>query len=400
MKNRIMWAAAFCLVTATGIHAQGRLGKLVEKGLNSVAGPTSGTNAGHSNGDLKKANEDSLSTFLDEKAKSITKDKYGFSGIYYSNMIIGLNSDDQSKVYLAKKFLVEFDDATKSITVKSRYAYEANDREKYVAPAAFMINRDGYDFFAINQKTTGGKQYFETYNHVTNQSYNYVDFMAKQDLQGNYVQGDMYANTFSNKCLQYAPGILVIFKPATILDYKDPKYVEENQFNSIVILYQADKKDVAAKITAKEIYEWFKKVLPEREALMKKQNADSNQMPKKVAAAQAPSQQEMMNAVKKRMADYGWKETLQYCYTTSEWLPRYEEVGRDALRTLTGRTIAIVAVFKKTDGSCAIMHMTLEQLNSYGTPGNLKENYVTPPTDYANSGLEDISCEKSGTYKP
>lgn len=400
MKKRILLVTSLCLITAAGVNAQGRLGKLVEKGLNKAVGPSEGANAGHSNGDIKKAMEDSTSTFLDEKAASIKKDSYGFSGIYYSNTIIGLNSDDQSNVFLAKKFLIEFDDVKKSITVKSRYAYEANDRAKYVAPAGFMINRDGYDMFAINQKTSFGKQFFESYNHVTNNSYNYVDYMAKQDLQGNYIKGDMYANTFSNYALQYAPGILVIFKAATLLDTKDPKYVEENQNNSIVILYQADKKDIAAKITAKEIYEIYQKLRPEREALMKQQSSDKNVLPKKVAAAQAPSQQEMMNAVKKRMADYGWNETLQYCYTTSEWLPRYENVGRDALRTLTGRTIAIVAVFKKADGTCALMNMTLEQLNNYGVPGNLKENYDTPPTDYANGGLEGIACEKAGTYKP
>lgn len=399
MKRVVLSAMLVGCCFGTTVMAQGKLSKLKEKAMGAVAG-TGGANSYYTNADIKQAAEDSSNTFLDEKAKSVAKDQYGFSGIYFANCIIGLNSDDQSKVYPVKKLLVEFNDKEKSISLKSRYAYESSDRSKFVAPAAFMINRDGYDMFSINKKTSAGKQFFESYNHVTNNSYNYLDFSVKQDLQGNYVQGDPFAATFANYAMQYAPGILVVFKGSGSMGLNSPTYLDENQLHSVVVLYQADKKDVASKITAREIFEWYQKMTPERSKLMDQQSSDSNVLPKKVAAAQAPSQQDMVNAVKKRMKDYGWKETLVYCYTTSEWLPRYELVGRDALNTLTGRTIAIVAVFKKTDGSCAFMNMTLEQLNNYGTPGNLKENYVTPPSDYANSGLEGISCDKSTTYKP
>ncbi|QYS92372.1 hypothetical protein JJC04_07850 [Flavobacterium covae] len=61
--------------------------------------------------------------------------------------------------------------------------------------------------------------------------------------------------------------------------------------------------------------------------------------------------------------------------------------------------MSIVAVFKKTDGTCAFMSMQIEQQNSFSKAGDLKENYLTPPTDYANSGMDPISCDKANMYK-
>ena len=36
--------------------------------------------------------------------------------------------------------------------------------------------------------------------------------------------------------------------------------------------------------------------------------------------------------------------------------------------------------------------MQIEQQNSYSLLGSLAENYITPPTDYANSGMDDRLC--------
>lgn len=396
MKRKMCLVLLLGITAGSGAMAQGRLGK---KLLDKASGTSSPSGTTYSSGDLKKAAADSTDALLDGKAKELKADPYGFNGIYYANTLIGLVSDDQSNVFIGKKFLVEFNDKQKSISLKSRYAYEANDRAKFVPAATFIINRDGQDYFSIHQKTASKKQYFESFDHVANGNYQYLDFMGKTDLQGNAVKGDPYANSFKQHALQYAPGILVIFESGTAYQYKDPEYIKQNQFRSLVVLYKAEKQAEALKITTMEMHEFLKTFLVERNKLADQASSDNNTLPKKVAAAQAPSQKDMMDAVKKRAADYGWKETLVYCYTTSEWLPRFEPVGRDLLNTLTGRTIAIVAVFKKADGSCAFMNMTLEQLNSYGTPGNLKENYTTPVRDYANSGLEGISCDKSMTYK-
>ena len=130
--------------------------------------------------------------------------------------------------------------------------------------------------------------------------------------------------------------------------------------------------------------------------------AAGTDLPKKITPAKAPSQQAMMNAVKKRVADYGWKETPIYCYPVSEWAPQYQDLRNNQgnyVKTLTSRIMAIVAVFKKPDGTCGFMNMQIEQLNSYSAPGSLNENYVTPPTDYANSGMDPIDCAKANANK-
>ena len=102
------------------------------------------------------------------------------------------------------------------------------------------------------------------------------------------------------------------------------------------------------------------------------------------------------------MADYGWKETPIYCYPVSEWAPQYQDLRNNQgnyVKTLTSRLMAIVAVFKKPDGTCGFMNMQIEQQNSYSAPGSLNENYVTPPTDYANSGMDPIDCAKANANK-
>ena len=130
--------------------------------------------------------------------------------------------------------------------------------------------------------------------------------------------------------------------------------------------------------------------------------AAGTDLPKKITPAKAPSQQAMMAAVKKRVADYGWKETPIYCYPTSEWAPQYQDLRNNHgiyVKTLTSRIMAIVAVFKKPDGTCGFMNMQIEQQNSYSAPGSLAENYITPPTDYANSGMDPIDCAKANANK-
>lgn len=88
----------------------------------------------------------------------------------------------------------------------------------------------------------------------------------------------------------------------------------------------------------------------------------------------------------------------------SEWAPQhamiYDSTKRDSFETLTSRIMAIVAVFKKPDGSCGFMNMQIEQKNTYKFPGDKAENYTTPPYDYANSGMDPIDCAKANMYKP
>ena len=128
------------------------------------------------------------------------------------------------------------------------------------------------------------------------------------------------------------------------------------------------------------------------------------ELPKKIIPAHAPSQQEMMNTVKKRVADYSWKETPIYCYPISEWAPQYSSIldrnKGEYFETLTSRIMAIIVIFKKADGSCGFMNMQIEQKNGYKFPGDKAENYISPPTDYANSGMDPIDCAKANMYKP
>ena len=44
--------------------------------------------------------------------------------------------------------------------------------------------------------------------------------------------------------------------------------------------------------------------------------------------------------------------------------------------------------------------MQIEQKNGYKFPGDKAENYISLPTDYANSGMDPIDCAKANMYKP
>ena len=47
------------------------------------------------------------------------------------------------------------------------------------------------------------------------------------------------------------------------------------------------------------------------------------------------------------------------------------------------------------------IYKTLQfQKNTYKFPGDKAENYISPPTDYANSGMDPIDCAKANMYKP
>ena len=88
------------------------------------------------------------------------------------------------------------------------------------------------------------------------------------------------------------------------------------------------------------------------------------ELPKKIIPAQAPSKQEMMNAVKNVWLITVGKKLQFIVIPVSEWAPQYSSIldrnKGEYFETLTSRIMAIV-IFKKADGSCGFMNMQIEQ---------------------------------------
>ena len=75
-------------------------------------------------------------------------------------------------------------------------------------------------------------------------------------------------------------------------------------------------------------------------------------------------------------------------------ISRFKEQSGNLCKTLLLEIMAIVAVFKKPDGSCGFMNMQIEQQKFLFCTRKFSRK-LFPPTDYANSGMDPIDCKKA-----
>ena len=380
------------LLTCFTLQANAQFGKLLTK----VAEKTLGTPEGDAKKaitpdkkDLKALEEDAADPFLEKQ--NFKKD--GPSGIYYASVPLGIKNITNGKVLALKKVYLEFDDANFKVNLYSRYHFQKNSEGNPIIDARYTtwissgVNAKYKAMLLQQMKSKGILHYRDCYMP----DIAYVQYLDKDPAKG-VKKGEVKG------LLQLEPGLFYAADEPYAASGSNPYGHNLFDGQQYLFFYKAGMEDKIKNYTPAKIAQIFKDMNKKKDEAY----AAGTDLPKKITPAKAPSQQAMMNAVKKRVADYGWKETPIYCYPVSEWAPQYQDLINSQgnyVKTLTSRLMAIVAVFKKPDGSCGFMNMQIEQLNSYSAPGSLNENYVTPPTDYANSGMDSIDCAKANANK-
>ena len=380
------------LMSCFTLQANAQFGKLLTK----VAEKTLGTPEGDAKKaitpdkkDLKALEEDAADPFLEKQNFK----KEGPSGIYYASVPLGIKNITNGKVLALKKVYLEFDDANFKVNLYSRYHFQKSSEGNPIIDAQYTTWVSSgvtlkYKAMLLQQmKSKGILHYRECYMP----DIAYVQYQDKDPAKG-VKKGEVKG------LLQLEPGLFYAADEPYAASGSDPYGNNLFDGQQYLFLYKEGMQDKIKNYPPAKIAQIFKDMNKKKDEAY----AAGTDLPKKITPAKAPSQQAMMNAVKKRVADYGWKETPIYCYPVSEWAPQYQDLRNSQgnyVKTLTSRLMAIVAVFKKPDGTCGFMNMQIEQLNSYSAPGSLNENYVTPPTDYANSGMDPIDCAKANANK-
>ena len=380
------------LMSCFTLQANAQFGKLLTK----VAEKTLGTPEGDAKKaitpdkkDLKALEEDAADPFLEKQNFK----KEGPSGIYYASVPLGIKNITNGKVLALKKVYLEFDDANFKVNLYSRYHFQKSSEGNPIIDAQYTTWVSSgvtlkYKAMLLQQmKSKGILHYRECYMP----DIAYVQYQDKDPAKG-VKKGEVKG------LLQLEPGLFYAADEPYAASGSDPYGHNLFDGQQYLFFYKEGMQDKIKNYPPAKIAQIFKDMNKKKDEAY----AAGTDLPKKITPAKAPSQQAMMNAVKKRVADYGWKETPIYCYPVSEWAPQYQDLRNSQgnyVKTLTSRLMAIVAVFKKPDGTCGFMNMQIEQLNSYSAPGSLNENYVTPPTDYANSGMDSIDCAKANANK-
>ena len=380
------------LMSCFTLQANAQFGKLLTK----VAEKTLGTPEGDAKKaitpdkkDLKALEEDAADPFLEKQNFK----KEGPSGIYYASVPLGIKNITNGKVLALKKVYLEFDDANFKVNLYSRYHFQKSSEGNPIIDAQYTTWVSSgvtlkYKAMLLQQmKSKGILHYRDCYMP----DIAYVQYQDKDPAKG-VKKGEVKG------LLQLEPGLFYAADEPYAASGGNPYGHNLFDGQQYLFFYKEGMQDKIKNYPPAKIAQIFKDMNKKKDEAY----AAGTDLPKKITPAKAPSQLAMMNAVKKRVADYGWKETPIYCYPVSEWAPQYQDLRNSQgnyVKTLTSRLMAIVAVFKKPDGTCGFMNMQIEQLNSYSAPGSLNENYVTPPTDYANSGMDPIDCAKANKYK-
>jgi hypothetical protein len=387
MKQNYWKVAALVAVHTIFINtAQAQLGqklnKMAEKALGSPESDAKKAITPDKK-DLKALEEDANDPFLE--SQNFKKD--GPSGIYYVSVPMGIKSAVEDKILAVKKVYLEFDDANFKVNMLTRYHFQKKNGTpavdaQYTSWISSGISEKAKALLLQQMRSKGIVHYRECYMpdvaFVQYQSKNPADGVKKGEVKG---------------LLQLEPGLFYASDEPYAASGSNPYGHNLFDGQQYLFFYKAGMEDKIKNYPPAKIAQIFKEMDKKKEEAY----TAGNELPKKLTPAKAPSQKEMMDAVKKRARDYSWKEVVQYCYPTGEWVPQYKNLGPKLEKTLTSRIMPIIAVFKKADGSCGFMNLQIEQLNTY-TIGSLSENYTTPPVDYANSGMDSIDCNKAFIY--
>lgn len=235
-------------------YAQGFLDKIKEGAGNSLGVSLVGA-AKVSAKDQKKADEDAANPLLD--GKSITKDKYGLSGVYYSSEVMFVQTKGGKKIPV-KKMLFQYDDNSTYLSANTQYAY-ANDETK-VEP--MIWGRDSYPKEFVLKVTQAFKQPSYYDRKGNSDLYEYIG-TTEQYVDGEYKASKPALMTLKDADLTLIePGILLCgqnpYKMLVNRVEKDQAYWDRAKFYKLFVFYTADKKEKALAFTQDKLHQLAK----------------------------------------------------------------------------------------------------------------------------------------------
>jgi hypothetical protein len=398
MNSKLILLATVITV-ATSTNAQNFGGKVGEKMNAKIQGT-----AGPSKKQLEEAAADSSSTFLD--SKEVLKDARGISGIYYSASVISAHTKGDNpmtnKPYekIVKKFLVNYDETNFTISLNTQYAYETSNNTKWVKAATWTSVTSPKKLGPEISIKAGGL--YLSHKDYDNRKYQYAKgYGVKEDLQGNYVQGDAKIGNFNNaEILEIEPGILLIGDLGIGKDGGSSSLEIKKKYEEVIVLYKADKADVAAKYTREYAWDKINEFWKKYKVASDEIEASSTELAKPIAGKikDEPSNADLRKAVEDRMTQYKWGETLEYVYIVTEWKNEYKKIGVNQLNTLVSRSLQVQVVTKKGD-KCRATMMIISQEN-ISTTGSVQENFGGQPIKASGNGpTNDIDCKRAYEHK-
>lgn len=398
MKSRLFLVAA-ALAFASSASAQKLGGKMGEK-LNAKLQGTDGP----SKKELEEAANDSSNTFLD--SKEVLKDSRGLSGIYYSTTPISAGTmgnnpmTNKPNVKQIKKFLVNYDETNYVITLNTQYSYETSNETKWVKAATWGSGSSPQKI-NVDISTMAGGLWLNNKDYDNRKFAYFMGYQVSKDLQGNYIKGDAINSNFNDAdILEIEPGIILIGKLSVGKDGTENSVELNKKYKEVLVLYKADKADVAAKYTREYAWDKIDAYWKKFDSSLKQREANTTELAKPFTnkVKDEPSNADLRKAVEARMTQYKWGETLEYVYIISDWKPEYKKLGVNQLNTLVGRNLQVQVVTKKGD-KCRATLMYLTQDNVY-TTGSVEENFSGQPIkDLSNAQTNDIDCSRAYEYK-
>jgi hypothetical protein len=397
--NKKLFMIATILTVVSYTNAQNFGGKLGEK-MNAKIQGTAGPNKKQ----LEEAASDSSSNFLD--SKEVLKDARGMNGIYYSKTLIAAGTmgdnpmTNQPYEKMIKKFLVNYDEKTFTVTLNTQYSYETSNETKWVK-AALWTSTTSPKKLGPEISIKAGGLYLSAKDY-DNRKYQYAKgYLVSKDLQGNYIKGDALNSDFnSSDFLEIEPGIIIIGDLQVGKDGESNSLELNKKYKEVVVLYKADKAALAAKYTREYAWDKINEYWKKYDSSNKEIEANNTQLAKPFAGKvkDQPSDADLRKAVEARMTQYKWGETLEYVYIISDWNSEYKKLGIQELNTLISRTLQVQVITKKGD-KCRVTMMTIKQENIY-TTGSVAENYGGQPViANGNTGTNDIDCKRAYEYK-
>lgn len=299
MRNNYLKSGLLVLFILFNINkSQAQFGKLINKVAEKALGsPESDAKKAitPSKKDLKALEEDAADPFLEKQ--TFKKDQP--SGIYYASVPMGIKNIIDGSPMAVKKIYLEFDDANFKVNLYTRYHFHKKNGNpiidsQYTTWMSSGISVKAKAMLLQQMKSKGILHYRECY--MPDMAYvQYIDKDPARGVKKGEVKG----------LLQLEPGLFYASDEPYAASGSDPYGHNLFDGQQYLFFYKAGMEDKIKNYPPSRIAQIFK------EMNKKKEDAYSANvvLPKKATPAQAPSQQVMMNAVKKRVADYSWKET-------------------------------------------------------------------------------------------
>lgn len=382
MKNKFLQILTLSLVISSPIVGNAQIGNSFKNLKEKVAGGgnSEGKSTESGEGKTKLSGEDKdraaekTNTFLDEK--EYEKDMKGIGGVYYSTANVKALNDVQTGSKNLTKFLVEYiyqeKERVLQLKISNRYSYETTNRANLVAPMIYSVSGAPSEFSKV----------FEIAGHVHMNTKDYGTHQIKQrvydyDLQRNIIPKGLEYKEIPGEAFVVEPGIIIIANSRSSYG-KDVTLQTRIENEPLLVLYKPEKEEEALKYIGKDGYDKMKEINDKIDAAFTQLEKANVELMKPIPAFKdQPTNDKLVAAMKKRMADQGWKEELVYVYPGTEWKNEYQLLGLLAQNTLMRRVFTAQAVFK-LNGKYKVCQVQFQQDNTY-TTGSLEGNFAANP---------------------